>query len=66
MIGEGVSFEKISTEESWAIFDAISRRYLNLSGDEFVRRLDEGETIPGELHLIEKVTMLRPSSPRDT
>lgn len=37
---------ELSPEEAWADFDATARRYLDLTGEEFLRRLDAGEFEP--------------------
>ena len=34
---------ELSYEESWEIFDAEARRYLNMTGEEFLRKWDAGE-----------------------
>ena len=34
---------EISYEEGWKLLDAEARRYLNMSGEEFVRKWDAGE-----------------------
>lgn len=39
----GVSFELISAEEQWKIFDDAARRLLDMDGPEFARRWDSGE-----------------------
>jgi hypothetical protein len=36
-------FEPISAEERWAIFDAHARRFLNMSGQEFLAAWKEGK-----------------------
>jgi hypothetical protein len=41
---EGVEF--VTSEEAGAIFDAAARRELGISGEEFLRRWDNGEYQP--------------------
>lgn len=56
-----VTFEEITADESWAVFDASARRVLNMSGDEFVRELDNGAFRNcGDIDVMQ-VAMLRPS-----
>ena len=37
------SAQKISVEQSWQVFDAAAQRLLKMSGDELIRRWDDGE-----------------------
>jgi len=39
--GNGIRW--LTTEESHALFDEAARYYLNMSGEEFLRRYDAGE-----------------------
>lgn len=34
---------ELSYEEGWRLLDSEARRYLNMSGEEFVRKWDAGE-----------------------
>ena len=34
---------ELSPEEEWAHFDAVARKRLGMTGEEFLRRLDAGE-----------------------
>lgn len=56
-----VTFEKISGEESWAIFDAAAQREMGMSGDEFAARWDAGEFDGRQTIEAMQVAMLRPS-----
>ena len=57
---EGIYFP--TPEEALAIFDAAARRELGISGDEFLRRWDNGEYQPvpddTEGRKIERVAMM--------
>jgi hypothetical protein len=46
--------------EGASIVDEAARRLLSISGDEFIRRWDAGETIDGDHLSIMKVAMLLP------
>ena len=35
---------ELTREDGWALFDSTARRCLNMSGDEFLRKWDEGES----------------------
>jgi len=39
----GVGFRELSYEEGWELLDAEARRFLGISGEEFVRKWDAGE-----------------------
>ena len=56
-----VSFEKISTIESWRVFDAAARRCLGLDAHELVERWDAGEFVDRDSVDLMQVMMLRPS-----
>ena len=57
----GVSFELISAEEQWKIFDTTARRILNVSGAEFARRWDNGEYFDRDEPGVMQVAILRPN-----
>jgi hypothetical protein len=57
----GVTFQKISTDESWRVFDAAAKRLLNMSGAELARRWDNGELADATTPELMQVLMLRPS-----
>ena len=57
----GVSFELISAEEQWEIFDDASRRLLNMDGAEFADRWDRGEFVDKDDPGVMQVAILRPS-----
>lgn len=56
----GVSFELISNEEQWEIFDDAARRLLNVGGSEFARRWDAGEFLGSDEPGVMQVAILRP------
>ena len=57
----GVSFELISDEEQWEIFDDAARRLLNVDGSEFARRWDSGEFLGSDEPGVMQVAILRPN-----
>ena len=57
----GVSFELISAEEQWDIFDDASRRLLDLDGAEFASKWDSGEFVGKDEPGVMQVAILRPS-----
>ena len=57
----GVSFERISAEEQWEIFDDASRRLLDIDGAEFAGRWDRGEFVGRDEPGVMQVAILRPS-----
>ena len=56
----GVSFELISAEEQWEIFDDAARRLLDIDGIEFARRWDSGEFLNRDEPVVMQVAILRP------
>lgn len=56
-----VTFEPISDDEAWSIFDENAQRLLHMSADEFVARWDAGEFQPVESTAVMQLLMLRPS-----
>lgn len=56
-----VTFEPISEDESWAIFDENARRLLGISGGEFAARWDNGDFQPVTDSKVVQLVMLRPS-----
>lgn len=40
---DDVEIVEVSPEEGWRMLDRQARKYLNLSGEEFVRRWEAGE-----------------------
>lgn len=54
--------EEISDADAERIFDEVARRKLNISGDEFLRRLDDGrfDNLSEENPRIQEVLMLVP------
>ncbi len=59
---EDVTFEEISVDESWRVFDETAQRVLHISADEFVRGLDSGEFDDCRDIDVMQVAMLRASS----
>ncbi len=57
----GVSFELISDEEQWEIFDDAALRILGVDGSEFARRWDCGEYLGSDEPGVIQVAILRPS-----
>ena len=57
----GVSFELISAEEQWKIFDEAARRLLDMDGSEFARRWDCGEILGSDEPGVMQVAILRPN-----
>lgn len=41
-----IDVHEMSPEEARDVLDGMARRYLGMSGDEFIRALDAGEIIP--------------------
>lgn len=56
-----VSYENITSEESWTVFDDAARRLLNMDGEDLVRRWDSGELADNKTPELMRVLMLRPS-----
>jgi hypothetical protein len=56
-----VTFEKITPDESWRVFDEAARRYFNMGADELVKRWDAGELADQTSPELMRVLMLRPS-----
>lgn len=60
-MGEVVTVEKISKDQSWDEFDSAARRILDLSGDEVIRRWEAGDFTGQNSPELMRVLMLRPS-----
>ena len=56
----GVSFELVTAEEQWEIFDDAARRLLDIDGFEFARRWDNGEFLNRDEPGVMQVAILRP------
>jgi hypothetical protein len=54
-------FEKITSEESWSVFDDAAQRLLSMNGEEVARRWDAGEFAGVDSAALMQVIMLRPS-----
>jgi hypothetical protein len=55
-----VTFEKITAEEAWVMFDKAAKRVLKMSGEEFARRWDSGEFAKSTTPEMMEVLVLRP------
>jgi hypothetical protein len=55
-----VEIEELSDEEGRRLFDRAARRYLNMSGEEFLRRWDAGELDEDDRPEVTTVAMLIP------
>lgn len=58
---ELMGLEIIDKAQAWTRFDAAARMLLRMSGDEFARRYDAGETDDLNHNDVERVAALRPS-----
>jgi hypothetical protein len=56
-----VTFEKITSDESWKVFDDSAQRILGMGGEELIRRWDAGEFTGQSTPELMRVLMLRPS-----
>lgn len=56
-----VTFEMISRDASWQVFDDAAQRLLRMSGEEVARRWDAGEFAGSDSVALMQVIMLRPS-----
>ncbi len=55
------NIQELSNEEGRELFDRQARRYLNMSGDEFIRRWEAGEFNDGpENPAVVRLVMLLP------
>jgi len=61
LMSGSVTFEKITADESWRVFDEAAQRYLNMSADELVEKWDSGELADQTSPELMRVLMLRPS-----
>jgi len=57
-----VEVEELTEEETWAIFDAESRRVLGISGKEFEEKWRSGELASSDDPRVTGVAMLLPSA----
>lgn len=58
----GVDMEELTEAETWAIFDAESRRVLGISGEEFEERWRTGDLASSDDPSVTRVAMLLPSA----
>ncbi len=56
-----VTFEKITNDEAWQVFDRAARTYLNMGAAELVEKWDAGELPDQTSPELMRVLMLRPS-----
>lgn len=56
-----VTFEMITRQDSWKVFDDAARRLLHMSGKDVVRRWDAGDFAGSDSVALMQVMMLRPS-----
>lgn len=56
-----VTFEKISADASWEIFDQAARRLLGVDAETFIERWESGSYVGDADTKVMKVAMLRPS-----
>jgi hypothetical protein len=54
-----VTFEKISQDESWRVFNDTSQRLMGMGADELAKRWDAGELLSSVDPM--RALMLRPS-----
>jgi hypothetical protein len=57
-----ITFEKISEEDAWIVFDNAAKRLLRMPGSEFARRWDSGELKANPSPEMMEVLVLRPPS----
>lgn len=58
-----VTFEKITAEEAWEVFDEASRRILGMNAGELVERWDAGDRDSlGTTREVMRVLILRPGA----
>ena len=55
-----VEVEEVTAEEGHALFDGIARRFLGLSGVDFLRKWDRGEFEGDDRPMVTYVAMLIP------
>lgn len=55
-----VEVKRLSSDESWSVFDRTARRLLSISGKEFARRWDAGDYAGRDSVDVMQVAMLRP------
>lgn len=53
--------QKISSDQSWQVFDAAARRLLAMTGEDLIRAWDSGELRDRTTPELIQVLMLRPS-----
>jgi hypothetical protein len=56
-----VTFEKISMDESWRVFEEAARRLLDMDANELIKKWDAGELADKTSPELMRVLMLRPS-----
>jgi hypothetical protein len=56
-----VTFQEITSEESWDIFNDAAQRLLNMTGEDLIAAWDAGELADVKRVELMQVLMLRPS-----
>lgn len=56
--------KELSPDEAWELFDRQSRKWLGISGEEFIRRYDAGEISENDLDYNSDVIALYMLMPR--
>ena len=60
-MGGSVTYESITAEESWSVFDEASKRLLGMDGHLLVKKWESGELADDKSPELMRVLMLRPS-----
>lgn len=60
-MGGSVTYENITAEESWSVFDEAAKRLLGMDGHALVRKWESGELANNKTSELMRVLMLRPS-----
>jgi hypothetical protein len=58
----GVEIREMTEQQWFVLFDQAARRYLGISGEEFIRRWDAGEFASDERWEVAHVSMLLPNT----
>jgi hypothetical protein len=61
LMSRSVTYEGISTEESWAVFNDAARRLLGMDGQTVIEKWDSGALADSKTPELMRVLMLRPS-----
>jgi hypothetical protein len=60
VLSDDVVVEEVSVEEGRAMLDAAARRWLGISGPEFLRQYHEGAFVNDDRYEVVKVAMMAP------